>query len=65
MFDPRHGVDGWVLEDMDWDPDTGISTFEYSNTLRPLCCAIIHRAQPTYEGHTGWFERQAQGVLAL
>ena len=27
----QHGVDGWVLEDMEWDPETGIAFFEYSN----------------------------------
>jgi len=53
---PRHGVDGWVLEDMDWDPKTGLSTFEYSSTTgEPNAFEV--RPQPTHEGHEQWQAR--------
>lgn len=65
---PRHGQDGWILEDMDWDPGTGVSTFEYSNSdgLRHMA---ITRAQPTSPDHVGFFhqlwDRKKPGVLRL
>lgn len=63
-FEPHHGENGWVLEDMDWDPETGISTFEYRNTQRGTTC-VIARTQPTCPEHVGWLDRDYQGVLSL
>lgn len=62
---PRHGADGWVLEDMDWDPETGISRFEYSNTEKRGTVWVVHRAQPTTPDHVGWIDREFQNVLSL
>lgn len=47
---PSHGEDGWVLEDMDWDPITGVAIFEYSNVdgVRHITTS---RSQPTSPAH--------------
>lgn len=50
---PQHGVDGWSLEDMDWDPETGLALFEYSNITGHLTVKQV-RPQPTREGHVQW-----------
>lgn len=50
---PQHGVDGWVLEDMDWDPITGLAIFEYSSTTGQLPTRHV-RPQPIREGHVEW-----------
>lgn len=63
-FQLAHGEDGWVLEDMDWDPETGISRFEYSNRQRHGTW-VVHRAQPTTPEHVGWLDREFQNVLSL
>lgn len=46
----RHGVEGWVLEDMDWDPETGLATFEYFNRSRGET-RIEVRYQPVQDSH--------------
>jgi hypothetical protein len=52
---PRHGVDGWSLEDMDWDPETGTATFEYSNIDGRH--EVMLRAQPTLPEHKEFFHQ--------
>ncbi len=50
-----HGVDGWVLEDMDWCPQTGLAVFEYFNVIMKTHAHQV-RLQPTHEGHLNWEE---------
>lgn len=64
-----HGVDGWQLEEMDWDPNTGLSRFDYSRqvpkALEERCAEI--RMQPTVPEHLGWsvLGRQEQQVFTI
>ncbi len=51
-----HQSDSWQLEDMDWDPATGLSTFQYSRRLPGSLGEIqtVVRLQPYQEDHVGW-----------
>lgn len=62
-----HGRNGWVLEDMDWDPDTGVSTFLYSRKQPGSVeeIAEVSRSQPTEERHSGWASRREQHVFTV
>ncbi len=51
--DIRHGKDGWILEDMDWEPATGLATFEYSNRHTGTTIFRV-RPQPHQDGHVEW-----------
>lgn len=54
-----HGDDGWILEDMDWDPETGRSRLEYSRK-RPGEMPETHVryvSQPTRPRHEDWDAR--------
>lgn len=65
----QHLVDGWLLEDMDWDPVTGLSRFEYSRqvpkALEERTAEI--RMQPTVTQHLGWalLGREEQRVFTI
>lgn len=50
-----HGVAGWSLEDMDWDPSTGVAVFTYSHAQ--LGTREVTRAQPCHPSHAGWDDR--------
>ena len=52
-----HGVDGWTLEDMDWDPETGIAQFTYEHPQ--LGESITYRHQPSLLRHSGWATHHA------
>ena len=62
-----HGVGGWILDDFEWDFDTGVARFEYlkygtKNDLLDVC----YREQPCSPDHQGWDKRQIEhAVLAL
>jgi len=56
---PHHGVDGWVLLDMEWNPDSGVSEYEYAQyDLQGKYLANHKRTerQPYEEKHEGWSE---------
>lgn len=63
MSDIRHGVDGWSLADMDWDPDTGVSRFEYQGLGGTVL--IVFRDQPTRPDHQGWSDRQEPQLIYI
>ncbi len=60
--EPRHGQDGWVLEDMEWSPDTGGARLEYSRAGRTC---ERHVLQPAVPEHEGWSDRPFQDVLQM
>lgn len=49
-----NGVEGWELEEMDWDPVTGVSVFYYT---RGEETRTVYRPQPVTFKHEGWWER--------
>ncbi len=54
----QHGVDGWVLEDMEWNSRTGIASFIYSrdvNGVREEREELV--AQPYRQSHVDWHAR--------
>ncbi len=57
MGQPRHGVEGWCLEDYDWDDQTGVATMEYSRYVEGskepeiVFVTVNHPALPN---HIGW-----------
>jgi len=61
-----HGVDGWELEDYEWDVASGLARCDY---IQPSTFAheTIVRAQPTRPGHIRWRELGArpQDVLTM
>lgn len=58
MERPRHGENGWTLEDYDWDPESGVATMEYSRQTpgekepETRVITVNHPAQPNHEGWT-------------
>ncbi len=60
----QHGVNGWVLQDMEWDPETGVAIFEYSNTISRTTLQEV-RVQPTREGHFNWEHMRDRPVNVL
>jgi hypothetical protein len=52
-----HGRGGWVLEDYDWDPVTGIAKLTYErvrvDTGEPQV-KVLMKAQPASSAHAGW-----------
>lgn len=59
-----HGYNGWILEDMDWDPEDGVSRFEYSRIYNGKKETwVTYRSQPTKPGHQDWDPFQKQGVF--
>lgn len=65
----QHLVDGWLLEDMDWDPITGLSRFEYSKQVPKALEEKVAeiRMQPTVPSHLGWnlLGREEQAVFSI
>jgi hypothetical protein len=65
---PLHGVDGWVLLDMEWHPKSGLATYDYAKydaTGKYLAshCRIVR--QPCADSHEGWDELWNEPVLVL
>lgn len=61
-----HGSDGWILEDMDWNPETGVSTFTYERMFDGKRERFVtDRAQPTNPEHQDWDPFFKQGILAI
>ncbi len=59
----RHDVDGWKLEDMEWDGASGVAQFEYSKNGETR---FEYRSQATVPAHRGWPSRErSQAVLTL
>jgi len=58
-------MNGWTLEDMDWDPVTGVAILEYSNADGTEGRRAV--SQPAHESHVRWVELGylSQGVLTL
>lgn len=57
-LDVQHGVDGWVLDDMEWYTEDGMSCFQYERiTPEGVELAIVWRPQPATFQHEGWWER--------
>lgn len=57
--DVRHGVDGWVLVDMEWDPDSGLAVYDfvqYDDRGRFVATATAVARQPYSAKHEGWSE---------
>lgn len=57
MDRPRHGENGWILEDMDWDPESGVATLEYSRYVPGVKepeVVFITKQQPMLPTHEGW-----------
>lgn len=57
-----HGRDGWVLEEFDWDPDTGKAVFRYERiepVTRELEETIYESLQPTDPKHDGWYTSES------
>lgn len=55
----NHGVDGWVLVDMDWNPDSGLAVYDYvqyDNKGKFLAAASAIVLQPYNHSHEGWHE---------
>lgn len=66
--DVINGVDGWVLIDMDWDPEDGMSCFQYERAIpgEGVELAIVWRPQPITFTHRGWWQRdRTERVLTL
>ena len=59
MVDPQHGIDGWELDDYEWDEKTGVARFEYTRTLvdGTIEGRVVAKAQPANRTHTGWYMR--------
>jgi hypothetical protein len=57
--DKQHGVDGWELVEMDWNPDDGVSYFLYERTITGVGVEtrVVYREQPTTFRHDGWWDR--------
>lgn len=56
---PTHGVDGWVLLEMEWHPKTGLATYDYIQFDESGKYVASHRRvvrQPCSEKHEGWAE---------
>lgn len=58
-IDVVSGQDGWELIDMEWDPEDGMSCFQYERTVpgEGVELAIVWRPQPVTFVHRGWWER--------
>ena len=58
-LDVHHEVDGWLLVDMEWYPEDGMSCFQYERTIAGVGVelAVKWREQPIHEGHDGWATR--------
>lgn len=57
--DVQHGVDGWVLVDMDWNPDTGIAVYDFvqvDGQGKYIGSATATVRQPYHPSHEGWSE---------
>lgn len=64
----QHGVDGWLLDDMTWYPEDGMTCFQYERAIPGvgLELSVVWRPQPTTFKHDGWWERNRQeSVLPL
>ena len=55
----------WMLEEYDWDPETGLATFVYerrSPTTREIEQMVTVRAQPYDPKHEGWNTQSRMNV---
>ncbi len=61
-----NGVDGWELEDFEWDPVSGAAQFDYTHSAT-FSHETVVRAQPAWPGHVRWRElgTRPQAVLTL
>lgn len=55
----NHGVDGWVLVDMEWSPESGLASYDFvqfdeRGAYIASACAIVR--QPFAPTHEGWAE---------
>lgn len=53
-----HGRDGWILDDYDWDPETGVATLTYERVRKDtgeIQTKTIMKAQPALLTHAGWY----------
>lgn len=61
-----HGRDGWVLEEYDWNPDTGIASLIYER-LHPATKAHeymrLESPQPATPNHVGWTASDSVNAL--
>jgi hypothetical protein len=60
--------DGWQLDEMDWDPETGLSTFQYIKMTGKIVERKTEvRQQPYSPDHLGWAQlwNQEQGVFTV
>ncbi len=67
-YDAHHGVDGWLLVDMEWYPEDGMSCFQYERTIPGVGIelAVKWREQPATFQHEGWWERdRTERILKL
>jgi hypothetical protein len=62
----KHGIDGWELEDMEWDLRTGVAEFRYFH-FASFSERFVTRPQPTRPGHVAWAKlgHRPQRVLTL
>lgn len=58
-----NGINGWSLEDYDWDEESGVATRTYERQLKGLEpeTFIVKYAQPAHEKHIGWKELRRYG----
>lgn len=53
----QHGFDGWELQHMSWDPETGMATLQYERVVTGKLVETAEREipQPTDPKHVGWY----------
>ena len=62
--DPTHGVRGLVLEEFDWNPETGKAYFAYSHENdEDVLVAWAQTNQPWLPSHEGWDSYSEPAVL--
>lgn len=53
----KHSIDGWILEEYDWVPETGVATLLYekfdAETKKVLTETVVLQ-QPQHPEHAGW-----------
>lgn len=54
MGEPRHGVDGWSLEDYQWSETTGRGRFVYERATPEPAQEVVLRPQPAGPRHENW-----------
>lgn len=66
--DVQHGVDGWILTDMDWSPESGVAVYDYvqlDEHGKYVASACRIERQPCTSKHEGWSELWDRPVLVF